>query len=84
MAPLISRNTETVTFSLPPPMAQSLRQVAKEEERTVSELLREAIRLYMEEREWRVKDRMRRRSRRASTDETEAGKTRTTAAREAK
>ena len=72
MAPRISRNTETITFSLPPPQAQRLRQVANEGERTVSELLREAIRLYMEEREWRVKERMRRRSRQANTDETEA------------
>ena len=47
------RNTDTITFSLPPEMAQQLRQVVKEEQRTVSELLREAIRLYMEEREWR-------------------------------
>ena len=72
MAPIISRNTETITFSLPPPQAQRLREAAREEERTVSELLREAIRLYMEEREWRVKERMRRRSRQANTDETEA------------
>ena len=72
MAPIISRNTETITFSLPPPQAQRLRQVAGEEERTVSELLREAIRLYMEEREWRMRERMQRRSRQANTDETEA------------
>ena len=72
MAPIISRNTETITFSLPPPQAQRLRQAAKEEERTVSELLREAIRLYMEEREWRTKERMQRRSRKVDTDETEA------------
>ncbi|MYC37668.1 MAG: ribbon-helix-helix protein, CopG family [Chloroflexi bacterium] len=72
MAPIISRNTETITFSLPPPQAQRLREVAQEEERTVSELLREAIRLYMEEREWRAKERMKRRSRQANTDETEA------------
>ena len=71
MALIISRNTGTVTFSLPPPQAQRLRQVAKEEERTVSELLREAIRLYMEEREWRIKERMRRRSRQSRKDETE-------------
>ena len=71
MAPIISRNTETITFSLPPPQAQRLRQAAKEEERTVSELLREAIRLYMEEREWRVKERMRRRSRQSRKDESE-------------
>ena len=72
MAPIISRNTETVTFSLPPPQAQRLRQAAREEERTVSELLREAMRLYMEEREWRAKERMQRRSRQVNTDETEA------------
>ena len=51
--PAKSRNTDTISFSLPPEMAQDLRQVVKEEDRTVSELLREAIRLYMEEREWR-------------------------------
>ena len=45
-----SRNTVTVTFSMPPETAQNLQQVAGEEQRTVSELLREAIRLYMEER----------------------------------
>jgi len=68
MAPKISRNTETITFSLPPPQAQRLRQVAREEERTVSELLREAIRLYMEEREWRSQERMQRRHSRQTTD----------------
>ena len=72
MAPRISRNTETITFSLHPDLAQRLRQVAGEEDRTVSELLREAIRLYMEEREWRARERMQRRARRANTDETEA------------
>ena len=72
MAPRISRNTETVTFSLHPELAQRLRRVAGEEDRTVSELLREAIRLYMEEREWRITERMERRSRQTNTDETEA------------
>ena len=60
MSPKLSRNTETITFSLPPEMAQRLRQVVKEEDRTVSELLREAIRLYMEEREWRKRERLER------------------------
>ena len=59
--PTKHRNTATITFSLPPEMAQELREVVKEEDRTVSELLREAIRLYMEEREWRIRDRMQRR-----------------------
>ena len=58
--PTKSRNTDTITFSLPPETAQRLRQVATEEQRTVSELLREAIRLYMEEREWRIEERMQR------------------------
>ena len=59
--PTKSRNTDTITFSLPPGTAENLRQVAVDEQRTVSELLREAIRLYMEEREWRIKERMQRR-----------------------
>ena len=37
--PTKPRNTDTITFSLPPEMAQQLRQVVKEEDRTVSELL---------------------------------------------
>jgi len=39
--PTKHRNTATITFSLPPEMAQELREVVKEEDRTVSELLRE-------------------------------------------
>ena len=76
MPPKLSRNTETITFSLPPEMAQNLRQVVKEEQRTVSELLREAIRLYMEEREWRRRERLERlRSRRTRQSGTEGGQT---------
>ena len=54
------RKTDTITFSLPPEMAEQVRQMVKEEDRTVSELLREAIRLYMEEREWRRRERLER------------------------
>ena len=69
-----SRNTDTITFSLPPEMAQHLRQVVKEEDWTVSELLREAIRLYMEDREWRRRERLERlRSRQAEKEETRGG-----------
>ena len=68
--PTKPRNTDTITFSLPPEMAQQLRQVVKEEDRTVSELLREAIRLFMEEREWRRRERLERlRSRRTTEQE---------------
>ena len=54
------RTTDTITFSLPPELAQQVRQVVDEEQRTVSELLREAIRLYMEERKWLKRQRRRR------------------------
>ena len=47
-----SRNTKTITFSLPPEMAEQVQAVMKEEGRTMSELIREALRNYMEEREW--------------------------------
>ena len=66
-----SRNTVTLTFSLLPEMAQHLRQVVEEEQRTVSELLREAIRLYMEEREWRIQERIQRRARQNEQQGTE-------------
>ena len=46
------RKSRIITFSLPPEMAEQLEQVVKEEGRSMSEFLREAIRLYMEEREW--------------------------------
>ncbi len=70
-----SRNTVTVTFSLPPEMARNLRRVATEEQRAVSGLLREAIRLYMEEREWRIRERIERRSRRAAQNREVGGLT---------
>ena len=41
----------TITFSLPPEMAEQV-QVLRDESRTMSGLIREAIRNYMEEREW--------------------------------
>ena len=55
------RNRKTVTFSMPPEMEQQLRQVVEEEDRSVSQLMREAFRLYLEEREWRIQERMQRR-----------------------
>ena len=65
------RTTKVITFSLPPEMDEQLRQVVEEEDRTVSELLREAFRLYLEEREWRRQEQMqRRRSRRTEQEET--------------
>ena len=63
------RNRKTITFSMPPEMEQQLRQVVEEEDRSVSQLMREAFRLYLEEREWRTKERMQRRRSRQTPQE---------------
>lgn len=42
----------TRTFSLEPEMAEQVQDVMREEGRTMSELIGEALRNYMEEREW--------------------------------
>ena len=52
------RRSKTITFSLPPEMEAQVRQVMKEDDLSVSELLRQAIRLFMEEREWRRRERL--------------------------
>ena len=44
------RTTDTMTISLPPAMARQMERVQKEENRTRSELLREAWRQYFETR----------------------------------
>ena len=55
------RNRKTVRFSMPPEMENQLRQVVEEEDRSVSQVMREAFRLYLEEREWRIQEQIRRR-----------------------
>lgn len=47
------RTTRTITFSLPIEMANRVEEVAKQEGRSRSALLREALSLYMDENEWR-------------------------------
>ncbi len=47
------RTTKVITFSLPPEMAEQVKQVMAEEDRTMSSLIREALRLYMDDHEWR-------------------------------
>ena len=51
---------KAITFSMPPEMAEQVQQVLKEEGRNMSEFLREAIRLYMDEREWLRRERRQR------------------------
>ena len=45
------RISRTITFSLPPEMYEEVQQVKDEEGRDMSELVREALRLYMDDRE---------------------------------
>ncbi len=68
----MSRISKTITFSLPPEMEAQVRQVMKEDDLSVSELLRQGIRLFMEEREWRRRERLERLRSRTSTERVEA------------
>ncbi len=54
------RKSKVITFSMPPEMAEQVQRVVDEEGRTMSEFLREAIRLYMDEREWMRRERRQR------------------------
>ena len=51
--PYKPRKSRTITFSLPPEMFVEVQRVKDEEGRDMSELVREALRLYMEDRELR-------------------------------
>ncbi|HON72940.1 MAG TPA: ribbon-helix-helix domain-containing protein [bacterium] len=48
----MSRVTQLITLSIPPEMDEKIRELMKKENRTRSELIREAIRRYIEEKEW--------------------------------
>ena len=68
------RKSRTITFSLPPEMFEQVQQVKDEEGRDMSELVREALRLYMEDRELRREQRLERlRSRQAEHDHNDRG-----------
>ena len=47
------RTTRILSLSLPPELAREAERVAKKEGRTKSELFREALRRYVQERRWR-------------------------------
>ena len=69
------RKSRTITFSLPPEMFEQVQQVKEEEGRDMSELVREALRLYMEDRELRREQRLERlRSRQANQSEEDGGR----------
>ena len=65
------RKSKVISFSMPPEMAEQVQQVVDEEGRTVSEFLRDAIRLYMDEREWLRQERRQRAKARRGRDEQE-------------
>ena len=68
------RISRTITFSLPPEMFEEVRQVKEDEGRDMSELVREALRLYMEDRELRREQRLERlRSRQNETEDDQGG-----------
>lgn len=48
----MARTSKILTLSLPPEMAKQVDEITKEEGRTRSELFREALRRYIEERKW--------------------------------
>ncbi len=47
------RTTKTWTVSLPPQLEREAERTAREEKRSKSGILREALRFYLEERRWR-------------------------------
>ena len=47
------RTTRTITFSLPPEMAERVDEAMKQQGRSRSEFLRDAVLRYIEECEWR-------------------------------
>ncbi len=49
----MGRTTKTITISLPSEMLAQMEEIMREERRTRSELLREALRCYIEDREWK-------------------------------
>jgi CopG family transcriptional regulator/antitoxin EndoAI len=46
------RTTKVVSITLPPALLEEAQALAKQENRTMSELMREALRRYQRERDW--------------------------------
>jgi len=69
------RNRKTITLSLPPEMDEQIRRFIEEDDRTMSEFLREAIRLYLDEQQWLRKQRQQRADARRSQAASRGGPT---------
>ena len=68
------RKSRTITFSLPPEMFEQVQRVKDEDGRDMSELVREALRLYMEDRDLRREQRLERlRSRQVEREDDQGG-----------
>ena len=68
------RKSRTITFSLPPETFDQVQRVKEQEGRDMSELVREALRLYMEDKELRREARLDRlRSRQANQSDNDDG-----------
>lgn len=50
MKPNKTKNIRTITFSLPIEMGKDMQEIAREENRTISELIRESFRQYQAQR----------------------------------
>jgi CopG family transcriptional regulator/antitoxin EndoAI len=46
------RTTKVMTLSLPPEMVKEVERIIKKEKRTKSELFREALRKYIDDKQW--------------------------------
>ena len=49
----MERTTKSISLSVPPEMAKKIKELMKEEGRTRSELIREALRRYSGEQKWK-------------------------------
>ena len=49
----MGRTVKTISLSLPPEMAKKIKELMEKEGRTRSELIREALRRYVEQQEWK-------------------------------
>ena len=69
------RKSRVIAFSMPPEMAEEVQRMVEEDGRTMSEVIREALRLYMDEREWLRQQRRQRAEARRNQNEQSSRRT---------